>query len=56
LVWDAAKPDGQKFKIFDVKRLKGLGLSCDTPLREGLERTVAWFAANYSSRTDGIRL
>ena len=56
LVWDAAKPEGQKFKIFDVKRLKGLGLSCDTPLRQGLERTVAWFAANYSSRTDGIRL
>ncbi len=56
LCWDASKPDGQKFKIFDVKRLNGLGLSCDTPLREGLQRTVEWFAANYSSRGDGLRL
>ena len=56
LTWDASKPDGQKFKIFDVTRLNGLGLSCDTPLREGLARTVEWFAANYSGRGDGLRL
>lgn len=56
LCWDASKPDGQKFKIFDVKRLNGLGLSCDTSLREGLTRTVEWFTANYPSRGDGLRL
>jgi GDP-L-fucose synthase len=56
LTWDSSKPDGQKFKIFDVKRLKALGLACDTPLREGLARTVAWFEANYQSRGDGLRL
>src|SRR5206468_3026785 len=56
IVWDASKPNGQMVKIFDVTRLKSLGLSCDTPLREGLRRTVAWFANNYETRTDGIRL
>lgn len=56
LRWETSKPDGQKFKIFDVTRLHRLGLSCDTPLREGLERTIAWFAKNYSSRSDGLRL
>jgi GDP-L-fucose synthase len=56
LVWDATKPEGQKFKIFDVRRLKALGLSCPTPLREGLARTVEWFAANYPDRGDGLRL
>jgi GDP-L-fucose synthase len=43
IVWDAAQPDGQIDKIFDVTRLNALGLSCDTPLKEGLSRTVEWF-------------
>ena len=56
LTWDTAKPDGQMVKIFDVKRLHGLGLSCPTPLRDGLRRTIGWFAANYDNQGDGIRL
>jgi GDP-L-fucose synthase len=56
LVWDASKADGQMFKIFDVTRMKGLGLACDTPLSKGLERTVGWFAANYASQGDGLRI
>ena len=43
IVWDAAKPDGQIDKIFDVARLHALGLSCDTSLADGLRRTVQWF-------------
>lgn len=43
LKWDTSKPDGQIDKIFDVTRLHGLGLSCDTPLKEGLQKTTAWF-------------
>jgi len=54
--WDSAKPDGQMDKIFAVDKLKSLGLSCGTPLREGLSRTISWFAANYERRTDGVRL
>lgn len=56
IVWDASKPDGQMEKIFDVSRMRSLGLSCPTTLRDGLSRTVEWFAANYESRGDGIRL
>lgn len=56
IVWDASKPNGQMVKIFDVRRLNGLGLSCDTPLRDGLRRTIEWLVQNYEARTDGIRL
>ncbi len=56
IVWDTSKPDGQMVKIFDVTRMKSLGLSCPTPLREGLKRTIAWFEKNYDIRSDGIRL
>jgi GDP-L-fucose synthase len=47
LHWDRTKPDGQVVKIFDVTRMRALGLHCDTPLRAGLERTIAWFARHY---------
>lgn len=54
VVWDASKPDGQMDKIFDVARLRALGLSCPTPLEEGLRRTTEWF---LRARKDGtVRL
>lgn len=54
IVWDTSKPDGQMDKIFAVERLKKLGLSCETPLEEGLQRTVDWFK---QARRDGtVRL
>jgi len=56
IVWNTEKPDGQMIKIFDVKRMLGLGLSCPTPLRAGLERTIGWLQRNYAGQTDGIRL
>jgi len=51
ILWDTGKPDGQIDKIFDVKRLHALGLSCDTSLEDGVRRTVEWF-----SRAEDIRL
>ena len=56
IVWDTSKPDGQMVKIFDTTRMAGLGLACSTPLREGLARTVRWFAANYAGAQDCLRL
>lgn len=56
IVWDTSKPDGQMVKIFDITRMKKLGLSCPTPLLEGLRRTIVWFEKNYDIRGDGIRL
>lgn len=54
IVWDPSKPDGQMDKIFDVSRLKSLGLSCDTRLEEGLRRTAGWFREARS--TGQVRL
>lgn len=54
--WDSSKPDGQMVKIFDTKKLNDLGLSCSTPLEEGLTKTIDWFAANYDGAKDGLRL
>lgn len=56
LGWDTTKPDGQMVKIFDVTKLHSLGLSCDTSLKEGLEKTFTWLSKNYQGKTDGIRL
>lgn len=56
LSWDTTKPDGQMVKIFDVSRLNSFDLSCDTSLKDGLEKTFAWLSQNYANKTDGIRL
>jgi GDP-L-fucose synthase len=56
IAWDAEKPDGQMVKIFDVTRLKSLGLQCPTSLTDGLARTIGWFRTNYDNQTDGLRL
>jgi len=47
LEWDTSKPDGQIHKIFAVEKLKSMGLSCNTPLKTGLEKTIKWFSENY---------
>jgi GDP-L-fucose synthase len=56
IVWDVSKPDGQMVKIFDVSRMKGLHISCDTPLGDGLKKTITWFEKHYDDHSDGIRL
>lgn len=56
IVWDRGKPDGQMVKVFDVTRMRSLGLSCDTSPRDGLARTIDWLTTHYRERTDGIRL
>ncbi len=54
--WDTDKPDGQMVKVFSIDRMTSLGLSCPTPLEEGLRKTIAWFSRNYDTRGDGLRL
>lgn len=56
LVFDATKPEGQKIKIFATDKMKGLGLACPTSLQSGLEKTIAWYEANYKTGGDRIRL
>jgi len=56
IVWDTSKPDGQMVKIFDVRRLKSLGLSCPTALEDGLKKTIDWFVNAMETRSHDIRL
>jgi GDP-L-fucose synthase len=42
--WDASKPNGQPRRKLDVSRARELfGFEAHTSLRDGLERTIAWY-------------
>jgi GDP-L-fucose synthase len=54
IAWDTEKPNGQPRRSIDATRARQLfGFEARTPLREGIERTVAWYrsaVAGVSSR------
>jgi GDP-L-fucose synthase len=41
--WDSTKPDGTPRKLLDVSKLAASGWTSNIGLREGLERTIAWY-------------
>ena len=44
ITWDTSKPNGQPRRSVDATRARELfGFEARTPLRDGLERTVAWY-------------
>jgi GDP-L-fucose synthase len=44
ITWDASMPNGQPRRSLDTSRARELfGFEARTPLRDGLERTVAWY-------------
>ena len=44
LVWDSSKPNGQPRRRLDTSRAEQMfGFRAGTKLREGLERTIAWY-------------
>ena len=48
--WDETKPNGQPRRQLDVTRARELfGFEAATPLRDGLERTIAWYRANMQA-------
>lgn len=47
--WDPTKPDGTPRKLLDISTLRGMGWQPKTPLREGIETTVAWYRANAAA-------
>jgi len=50
--WDTSKPNGQPRRRLDTSRAERLfGFRAQVPLREGIERTVAWYRA---ARTAGV--
>jgi GDP-L-fucose synthase len=51
--WDESMPNGQPRRSLDASRAKALfGFEAKTPLREGLERTIAWYRANAPMVSD----
>jgi GDP-L-fucose synthase len=47
LRWDTSRPNGQPRRRLDTSRAeRELGFRARTPLREGLERTIAWYRTN----------
>jgi len=52
LSFDTTKPDGTPRKLLDVSRLASMGWQASTDLRQGLEKTYAWFLEqNSQNRT-----
>jgi GDP-L-fucose synthase len=49
IVWDESMPNGQPRRSLDATKAAELfGFRATTPLREGIERTVAWYRANVN--------
>jgi GDP-L-fucose synthase len=45
ITWDTSMPNGQPRRSLDASRAKELfGFEARTPLRDGLERTIAWYS------------
>jgi GDP-L-fucose synthase len=54
LVWDTTMPNGQPRRSLDASRARELfGFEARTPLREGLEQTVAWYRDHAVAHVDG---
>jgi GDP-L-fucose synthase len=54
--WDASMPNGQPRRSIDASRAKELfGFEAQTPLREGLERTIAWYRASAPQASSAPR-
>jgi GDP-L-fucose synthase len=50
IVWDTERPNGQPRRSVDATRARELfGFEARTPLRAGIERTVAWYRAAVAS-------
>lgn len=50
IVWDTSRPNGQPRRRLDVSRAERLfGFRAKTSIREGLEKTVAWYRETHSA-------
>jgi len=47
LKFDKSKPDGTKRKLVDTSKLKKIGWTAKTDLKEGLNKTYKWYVENY---------
>jgi GDP-L-fucose synthase len=49
LEFDPNKPDGTPRKLLDISKIKSLGWSPKTPLRDGIADAYLWFLENYAA-------
>lgn len=55
IVFDTTKPDGTPRKLLDVSKVNALGWKAQTTLREGLEKTIAWYYENRFSARGNVK-
>lgn len=55
IAYDTTRPDGTPRKLLDVSKLRSLGWEASIPLREGLERTYAWFLETTPAGSPPLR-
>ncbi len=54
ITWDTSKPNGQPRRCLDTRRAWELfGFRAETPFREGLQRTIAWYRKKVSEERRG---
>jgi GDP-L-fucose synthase len=54
IAWDTSRPNGYPRRKLDTSRAERLfGFRAQTPLREGIERTVAWYRASAPAYAAG---
>jgi GDP-L-fucose synthase len=46
IVFDSSKPDGTPKKLLDVSKINNLGWRAKTSLKDGLEKTIAWYQSS----------
>lgn len=46
IVWDKSKPAGDACRLMDMTRARSYGFECKISLVDGIQETIAWYAAN----------
>ena len=49
IFWDSNKPDGTPRKLMDISKMKTIGWSYSTELKDGIQKTYSWFLENIDN-------
>jgi GDP-L-fucose synthase len=52
ILWDTTKPNGTKNRQMDITKIRGMGWSPSTALRDGLKATFDWYVEHYRKAVD----